>query len=116
MSVQKIMGDCHSLGVHFSLDDFGTAYFSLTYLARLPVSTLKIDQSFIRDMLADAGNSSIVKVVIGLAQAFNRKVIAVGVETSAHKSALLSLGCEWGQGCATARPMAAEQIPYWVSN
>lgn len=116
VSVQKIMRDCHALGVHFSLDDFGTGYSSLTYLARLPVSTLKIDQSFIRDMLVDAGNSSIVKGVIGLAEAFNRKVIAEGVETTAHGTALLSLGCEWGQGYAIARPMAAEQIPAWVSD
>lgn len=115
-SVQKIMHDCHAIGVHFSLDDFGTGYSSLTYLRRLPVTTLKIDQSFIRDMLVDPGNLSIVKGVIGLANAFNRNVIAEGVETGAHGTELLALGCELGQGYAIARPMPADQIPLWIAN
>ena len=114
-AVQKIMADCHSLGVKFSLDDFGTGYSSLTYLRRLPVDILKIDQSFIRDMLEDTGNLSIVKGVIGLAAAFNRTVIAEGVETDAHGVQLMALGCELAQGYAIARPMPAEQLPDWVA-
>lgn len=114
--VQTIMSDCHAIGVHFSLDDFGTGYSSLTYLKRLPVTTLKIDQSFIRDMLADPDNLSIVKGVIGLANAFNRHVIAEGVESDAHGTALLALGCDLAQGYVIARPMPADQIPLWIAN
>ncbi len=115
-AVQKIMADFHQLGVTFSLDDFGTGYSSLTYLRRLPVDMLKIDQSFIRDMLGDACNLSIVKGVIGLALAFNRPVIAEGVETYAHGVQLLALGCELAQGYAIARPMSAELVPSWMEN
>jgi len=115
VSVQKIMHDCHEIGVQFSLDDFGTGYSSLIYLKRLPVSTLKIDQSFIRDMLVDSDSLSIVKGVIGLANAFNRNVIAEGVETEAHGTGLLALGCELGQGYFIARPMPADQIPSWIA-
>jgi diguanylate cyclase (GGDEF)-like protein/PAS domain S-box-containing protein len=115
-AVQTIMADCHRLGVHFSLDDFGTGYSSLTYLRRLPVDTLKIDQSFIRDMLDDVSDLSIVKGVIGLAAAFNRTVIAEGVETEAHGAQLLALGCELGQGYAIARPMPAELVPDWLAS
>ncbi len=114
-AVQTILADCHSLGVSFSLYDFGTGYSSLTYLRSLPVDTLKIDQSFIRDMLDDAANLSIVKGVIGLAVAFNRIVIAEGVETEAHGVQLLGMGCELAQGYAIARPMPAEQVAQWVT-
>jgi EAL domain-containing protein (putative c-di-GMP-specific phosphodiesterase class I) len=115
LSVEKIISDCHALGVHFSLDDFGTGYSSLTYLKRLSVTTLKIDQSFVRDMLEDQGNLSIVKGVIGLAAAFNRNVIAEGVETEAHGQQLLLLGCELAQGYAIARPMPVDQVEHWLS-
>ncbi len=115
-AVQTIMADCHRLGVNFSLDDFGTGYSSLTYLRRLPVDTLKIDQSFIRDMLHDANDLSIVKGVIGLATAFNRTVIAEGVETEAHGTQLLAMGCELGQGYAIAKPMPAELLPDWLAH
>ncbi|NDP41024.1 MAG: PAS domain S-box protein [Rhodoferax sp.] len=115
-AVQTIIADCHRLGVNFSLDDFGTGYSSLTYLRRLPVDTLKIDKSFVRDMLDDVSDLSIVKGVIGLAAAFNRTVIAEGVETEAHGAQLLALGCELGQGYAIARPMPAELVPDWLAN
>ena len=115
VSVQKIISDCQALGVYFSLDDFGTGYSSLTYLKRLRVGALKIDQSFIRDMLDDPGDLSIVKGVIGLASAFNLSVIAEGVETEAHGQQLLLLGCELEQGYAIARPMPVDQVEDWVS-
>jgi EAL domain-containing protein (putative c-di-GMP-specific phosphodiesterase class I) len=77
---------------------------------------IKIDQSFVRDMLDDADDLAIVKGVVGLAKAFQRDVIAEGVETIAHGVALLQLGCEFAQGYAIARPMPADDIPKWVSN
>lgn len=109
------MKACHDLGVHFALDDFGTGYSSLTYLKRLPAHLIKIDQSFVRDMLDDADDLAIVKGVVGLANAFQRNVIAEGVETIAHGSTLIQLGCHLAQGYGIARPMPAEDIPEWVT-
>ena len=82
----------HDLGVHFALDDFGTGYSSLTYLKNLPAYLIKIDQNFIRD------------------------VIAEGVETVAHGAALLKLDCELAQGYGIAQPMPADNILEWVAN
>ncbi len=113
--VGAAMHACHNIGVNFALDDFGTGYSSLIYLKHLPAETLKIDQSFVRDMLDDSSDLAIVKGVIGLAKAFDRHVIAEGVETIAHGDLLMSLGCEQAQGYAIARPMAAAELPLWVA-
>ena len=114
MLISGIMKDCRELGVQFALDDFGTGYSSLTYLKRLPVSLLKIDQSFVRDMLDDPDDLTILEGVISLASAFRRAVIAEGVETVEHGELLLQLGCELAQGYGIARPMPAEQLPTWA--
>jgi EAL domain-containing protein (putative c-di-GMP-specific phosphodiesterase class I) len=114
--VLAIMQSCIALGVSFSLDDFGTGFSSLTYLKRLPVAQLKIDQSFVRDMLVDPDDRAIVVGVISLASAFNRKVIAEGVETIEHGTQLLSLGCEVAQGFGIAKPMLPEHIPGWLES
>ncbi|HLD66106.1 MAG TPA: EAL domain-containing protein, partial [Pseudomonas sp.] len=111
-----ILRRCRELGVHFALDDFGTGYSSLTYLRKLPVDILKIDQSFVRDMLTDPDDMGIVEGVIRLASAFNRQVIAEGVETLEHGVALRRLGCRFAQGYGIARPMPAEQIADWVAD
>ncbi|MEW5788232.1 MAG: EAL domain-containing protein [Pseudomonadota bacterium] len=105
---------CLALGVRFALDDFGTGYSSLAYFRRLPVETLKIDQVFVRDMLDDPEDLGIVESVIRLAQAFNRPVIAEGVETLEHGATLVRLGCHYGQGYGIARPMPAGQLPAWI--
>ncbi len=112
--VSQVIDACRALGVAFSLDDFGTGYSSLTYLKRLPVALLKIDRSFVCGMLNDPDDLAILQGVIGLARAFKREVIAEGVETVAHGTALLQLGCELAQGFGVARPMPAEQLPGWV--
>ena len=114
--VYNTMTACHALGVRFALDDFGTGYSSLTYLKRLPAYLIKVDQSFVRGMLNDADNLAIVEGVVGLATAFQREVIAEGVETIAHREALLQLGCELGQGYGIARPMPASDIPKWATS
>jgi len=114
--VSQVIGACHALGVSFALDDFGTGYSSLTYLKRLPVTLLKIDQSFVRDMLDDADDLAILKGVISLAKAFHREVIAEGVETVAHGTALLQLGCELAQGYGIARPMPAADLLAWAAS
>ena len=113
--VSQVIEDCAQIGVRFALDDFGTGYSSLTYLKRLRVALLKIDQSFVRDMLVDPDDLAILEGVIGLAAAFKRKVIAEGVETVEHGTALLHLGCELAQGYGIARPMPPEEIPAWAA-
>lgn len=114
--VSATMNACHKLGVCFALDDFGTGYSSLTHIRRLPAYLIKIDQSFVRDMLDNTDDLAIVEGVIQLAKAFQRKVIAEGVETKAHRDALLELGCQLAQGYGIARPMPPADIPKWISS
>jgi diguanylate cyclase (GGDEF)-like protein/PAS domain S-box-containing protein len=111
--VVQIIDACRKIGVMFALDDFGTGYSSLTYLKRLAVAQLKIDQSFVRDMLDDPDDLAILEGVLGLAAAFRRQVLAEGVETVEHGELLLLLGCELAQGFGIARPMPADQLPAW---
>jgi diguanylate cyclase (GGDEF)-like protein len=113
--VSQVIEACAQIGVMFALDDFGTGYSSLTYLRLLRVQTLKIDQSFVQDMLDDPDALAILQGIIGLAEAFKRQVIAEGVETIEHGSRLLQLGCELAQGYGIARPMPAEQLLAWAS-
>ncbi|WP_051530279.1 bifunctional diguanylate cyclase/phosphodiesterase [Halomonas halodenitrificans] len=113
--ISELLEACRRLGVRVSLDDFGTGYSSLTYLKRLPAGTVKIDQSFVRDILDAPEDLKILTGVLGLAGAFERRVIAEGVETLAHGQLLVRLGCELGQGYGIARPMLAESIPEWCA-
>ena len=113
-AVAGVMERCLGLGVSFALDDFGTGYSTLTYFRRLPAEVLKIDQTFVRDMLRSSDDRNIVEGVVGLAHAFRRKVIAEGVESAAHGLMLLRLGCFHGQGYGIAEPMPPERIPAWV--
>ena len=113
--IATVIEACRAMGVKFALDDFGTGYSSLTYLKRLPVTLLKIDQSFVRGMLDDMEDLAILEGVIGLARAFRREVIAEGVETVEHGAMLLHLGCELAQGYGIARPMPAHALPEWAA-
>jgi diguanylate cyclase (GGDEF)-like protein/PAS domain S-box-containing protein len=115
-TVSTIMNACIALGVNFALDDFGTGYSSLTYLRHLPASLIKIDQIFVRDMLIDPDDLAIVEGVIGLAKSFKREVIAEGVETIEHGTALLQVGCELAQGYGISKPMSASDIPAWIND
>lgn len=110
-----VLEACHRLGVRIALDDFGTGYASLRHFRQLPFDRLKIDRSFVLDMLEDGEARAIVGAVVQLARTFGREVIAEGVETPAHAAALLALGCRLGQGFGIARPMPVEHIPGWVS-
>jgi EAL domain-containing protein (putative c-di-GMP-specific phosphodiesterase class I) len=112
--VSNIMNAVRELDISFALDDFGTGFSSLTYLKRFPADILKIDTSFVRDMLEDPEDQAIVGGVIALASAFKLKVIAEGVETVDHGVTLISMGCELAQGYGISRPMPANDIPAWV--
>jgi diguanylate cyclase (GGDEF)-like protein/PAS domain S-box-containing protein len=112
--ISRVMQACQDIGVRFALDDFGTGYSSLTHLKHLPADQLKIDKSFVHDMLEDPFDLAILKGVLGLADAFQREVIAEGVETPAHIERLLELGCELAQGYVIARPMPAEDFLNWA--
>jgi EAL domain-containing protein (putative c-di-GMP-specific phosphodiesterase class I) len=105
-----------SLGVRISLDDFGTGYSSLVHLRHLPVNVVKIDQTFVRDLIDDPDDYTIVDGVIALTQSFHREVIAEGVETTTHGLMLLLIGCDHAQGYGIARPMPAEDIQIWLNN
>jgi diguanylate cyclase (GGDEF)-like protein/PAS domain S-box-containing protein len=114
--VRQVMLACQERGISFSLDDFGTGYSSLSYLKKLPAQTLKIDQSFVRDILEDTDDLALTQAVIGLASVFERKVIAEGVETSSHGVLLMRLGCDLAQGYGISRPMPPDSVPEWVRN
>jgi diguanylate cyclase (GGDEF)-like protein/PAS domain S-box-containing protein len=114
--VSEIIQACRERGVGFALDDFGTGYSSLTYLKRLAANLLKIDRSFVLDMLEDPDDLAILEGVLGLAAAFRREVIAEGVETIEIGEMLLLMGCELGQGYAIARPMPAWQLGKWFNS
>jgi len=112
--VKQVITDCQQLGVGFSIDDFGTGYCSLIYLRHLSVTELKIDKSFVLDMLINHEDQAIIEGIIALGCAFQRSVIAEGVETSGQMHRLLELGCKAMQGYGIARPMPSEQIVTWV--
>ena len=113
--VSTCLEACQALGVQFSLGDFGTGHSSLSYLKRLRTQTIKIDRSFVRNILDDKDDLALTTAVIGLARAFGREVIAEGLETMAHGELLLRLGCEVAQGYFIARPMPASEVPGWVA-
>jgi diguanylate cyclase (GGDEF)-like protein len=116
-AISQILRICREqIGVQVALDDFGTGYSSLTHLRHLAANTVKIDQSFVRDMLDDPNDFNIIDGVIGLARAFNRQVVAEGVESIEHGKMLLLLNCDLAQGYAIAKPMPADQLSDWLAD
>ena len=113
-ATSALLARCRALGVRFALDDFGTGYSTLTYLKQLPVDVLKIDRSFVHNMLDDAQDRAIVEGVIGLAGTFGCTVVAEGVESPAQARTLLEMGCTIGQGTGIAAPMPSALIAQWV--
>ncbi len=111
----RVLQQLHELGAQLSIDDFGTGYSSLAYLKKLPVQTLKIDYSFIRNMLEDRQDELIVESTIHLAHSLSLRVVAEGVENAALIDRLTHMGCDEAQGYHIGRPMALAQIDEWMA-
>ncbi|MBB5021174.1 EAL domain-containing protein [Desulfurispira natronophila] len=103
-----------SHGVHFSLDDFGTGYSSLVYLKKLPLDQLKIDQSFVRDILVDSNDATIAKTIVALSESFGLNVLAEGVEEEAQRQFLLNVGCSTYQGYLFSPPLPVADFEEYV--
>ncbi len=106
--VKKILLQCREHDMQIAIDDFGTGYSSLSYLHQYPVSTLKIDQSFVRNMTSDKGVLGLVKSILSLSENMGLAIIAEGVETQQHVDMLKSLRCQVAQGFFFARPMSED--------
>lgn len=109
------MTELKAFGVRFSMDDFGTGYSSLQYIKRLPISQLKIDQSFVRDILTDSGDAMMVQTIVAMARNFGYEVIAEGVEEHAQLSPLIDIGCASFQGYLFGRPVALDDFEQLIS-
>jgi EAL domain-containing protein (putative c-di-GMP-specific phosphodiesterase class I) len=114
MRVLDSMKQLQSLGFRFAIDDFGTGYSSLAYLQRLPVEEIKIDRSFISQLVSDPGSAAIVRATSDLAGSLGLEVVAEGVEDEATWDMLRSIGCSTAQGYFLSRPMPAEAVPEWL--
>lgn len=112
--VSKLIRQCQQLGVHVALDDFGTGYSSLSYLKNLPIETIKIDQSFVRDMQTDKGDLAIIEAIISIGRAFGMQILAEGIESQEQITMLLQLGCDLGQGYGIGKPMPANKVIEWL--
>ncbi len=104
-STVAVVRELRAMGVHLALDDFGTGYSSLSYLQRFPIDTLKIDQSFVRDLATDANDANIVRAMIGMGNSLHMRVVAEGIETRVQLEFLRALRCPVGQGFYFSRPV-----------
>jgi len=111
----QTLNDLRELGFRIAIDDFGTGFSSLNYLRRLPINVLKIDQSFIREMLVEQASLAIVESIISLAHSLGKETIAEGVETKAELDVLTERGCRLMQGYHFAKPLPASQFEKWVA-
>lgn len=105
-----ILAGLRDMGIEFDIDDFGTGYCNLSYLAQLPISTLKIDRSFISPIKSESSNTEVVEMIIALSKNLGLNVVAEGIETNVQLMALKGLGCHSGQGFALSRPLVLDDL------
>lgn len=115
-SIMLNLHELHTLGIELAMDDFGTGYSSLSYLRRIPLSTLKLDKSFVHDMEHDAAAQALTRAVIRIGESLNLTVVAEGVENEAQRALLQAQGCEVGQGYLFTRPLSPEQLAEWLKS
>ena len=118
MTTSKLLGlltQLRELGVQLSIDDFGTGYSSLSYLQRFPIDTLKIDRSFVTQMMENEENLAIVRTIVALAQNLGMDVVAEGVETEDQLKLLRKLECENGQGYLFSTPLGGRQLDQFIA-
>ncbi|MHB8347794.1 MAG: putative bifunctional diguanylate cyclase/phosphodiesterase [Acidiferrobacterales bacterium] len=113
-NISTALAELHELGVKIAIDDFGTGYSSLSYLKRYPINTLKIDQSFVRDIPGDAEDCAVVVAIISMGHSLKIQVVAEGIETTDQLAFLVANGCDRGQGFYIGKPMTIDQIQPWV--
>jgi diguanylate cyclase len=111
-----VLSDLKTLGIRIALDDFGTGYSSLVFLKELPVQEIKIDKSFVLNMLGDAGDGAIVRSIIDLGKNLGLEVVAEGVESQGIMQELARQGCTTAQGFYISRPISAERLTAWLSD
>jgi EAL domain-containing protein (putative c-di-GMP-specific phosphodiesterase class I) len=110
----RVLTALRELGVRVSIDDFGTGYSSLSYLKQLPADELKIDKSFVMNMLADPADARIVEQVVALGHSFGLEVVAEGVESAEVAAKLAAMGCDYAQGYHYAKPLPPAEFPGWL--
>jgi EAL domain-containing protein (putative c-di-GMP-specific phosphodiesterase class I) len=113
-SAIEFMHRIRDQGCRLALDDFGTGYSSFAYLRRFPIGELKVDQSFVRNMIADRNDGRIVQVLVDLAHTFDMKALAEGIEDPAIEARLIEAGCDIGQGYHYAPPLPPFEFANWV--
>ena len=113
---QAILNRLREMGMRISIDDFGTGHSTLAYLKRLPIDQIKIDRSFVKDMVSDATDRVIVRSTIDLAHSLGLGVVAEGVEDGTTQHLLASLGCDEAQGFHLSRPLPGEQLTRWLGS
>lgn len=114
--VPAMLQRLHDSGILVTLDDFGTGFASLTHLKQFPVGHIKVDQSFVRNVVADEGDAAIVAGVISLGRSLGMQVTAEGVETAGQAERLSAMGCNYAQGYLYAKPMAGSRVPWFLQN